>query len=382
MEYTYPDYYPEFQCIAAACEDTCCAGWGIAIDDTSLEKYKSYPGSFGNRLRNSIDWKEKAFEQVNRRCAFLDEEGLCDIYREAGSSFLCKTCKRYPRHVEEFENLREVSLSLSCPEVARIILGNQEKVVLKTSRRKSKTEEYKDFDFFLFTKIQQMREFIFQVMQNRTLSLEYRLSLCVAAAHDMQGRINRGQLFEIDHLVERFGKLEFQKKAEKRFQEYSGCSLESYELLKAFTENLHRLEVLNPQWTDKLNHWQNLLYAQGEEVYRENKEEFKEFYKEQEYEYEQIFLYFIFGYLSGSVYDNNAYDKVRFALVNTLLIRELDLAEWLSHHKKLDFDQQVDLVHSFARELEHSDPNLEEMELMISYEEEYELENLLCCIWN
>ena len=67
MEYIYPDYYKKFQCIAEKCEDTCCAGWGIAIDGKSLEKYKNFKGGFGNRLRNSIDWKEKSFEQVGKR---------------------------------------------------------------------------------------------------------------------------------------------------------------------------------------------------------------------------------------------------------------------------------------------------------------------------
>ncbi len=82
MEYTYPEYLYDFQCEASACSDTCCEGWGIAIDSVSLKKYRKYPGFFGNRLRNSIDWEKEAFEQYNGRCAFLNEENLCDIYKE------------------------------------------------------------------------------------------------------------------------------------------------------------------------------------------------------------------------------------------------------------------------------------------------------------
>ena len=33
MLYTIPDYYKEFSCIVADCEDTCCAGWQIVIDE-------------------------------------------------------------------------------------------------------------------------------------------------------------------------------------------------------------------------------------------------------------------------------------------------------------------------------------------------------------
>ena len=81
-----------------------------------LEKYRAYPGGFGNRLRNSINFKRKSFKQYDRRCAFLNEENLCDIYTEAGEKLFCKTCRQYPRHEEEYENVRELSLSLSCPE--------------------------------------------------------------------------------------------------------------------------------------------------------------------------------------------------------------------------------------------------------------------------
>ena len=128
MEFTFPNYYKEFSCIAGSCLDTCCAGWQIVIDNKTLKKYQHFKGPFHNRLHNDIDWKEHVFRQYNRRCAFLNEENLCDIYTEAGPKMLCDTCRNYPRHIEEFEGLREISLSLSCPEAARILLSQKEKV--------------------------------------------------------------------------------------------------------------------------------------------------------------------------------------------------------------------------------------------------------------
>ena len=128
MEFTFPNYYKEFSCIAGSCPDTCCAGWQIVIDNKTLKKYQHFKGPFYNRLHNDIDWKEHVFRQYNRRCAFLNEENLCDIYTEAGPKMLCDTCRNYPRHIEEFEGLREISLSLSCPEAARILLSQKEKV--------------------------------------------------------------------------------------------------------------------------------------------------------------------------------------------------------------------------------------------------------------
>ena len=128
MEFTFSNYYKEFSCIAGSYPDTCCAGWQIVIDNKTLKKYQHFKGPFHNRLHNDIDWKEHVFRQYNRRCAFLNEENLCDIYTEAGPKMLCDTCRNYPRHIEEFEGLREISLSLSCPEAARILLSQKEKV--------------------------------------------------------------------------------------------------------------------------------------------------------------------------------------------------------------------------------------------------------------
>ena len=126
MQYTYPDYYKEFTCIAGKCPDTCCAGWQIVIDDATLTQYSEISNEhpFKERLNQSIDWDEEVFKQDKcGRCAFLNDENLCDLYTALGEENLCHTCSTYPRHIEEFEDLREVTLSLSCPEVARILMG-------------------------------------------------------------------------------------------------------------------------------------------------------------------------------------------------------------------------------------------------------------------
>ena len=128
MRYLKPHFYDQFVCTAGDCPDTCCAGWQIVIDEDSLERYGIEKSEFGKRLRNSIDWEEECFYQNNRRCAFLNDENLCDLYKELGPDSLCDTCRLYPRHTEEYEGLRELSLSLSCPEAARILLSQKEKV--------------------------------------------------------------------------------------------------------------------------------------------------------------------------------------------------------------------------------------------------------------
>ena len=151
MLYTIPDYYKEFHCIADKCEDTCCAGWQIVIDKETLNKYKKIKGDFRKRMFLSVDWLQGTFRQdKEKRCAFLNENNLCDLYLNQGEEGFCKTCREYPRHTEEFEGVREITLSISCPEVARILMSRKDKVTFISYERDGE-EEFEDFDPFLFS---------------------------------------------------------------------------------------------------------------------------------------------------------------------------------------------------------------------------------------
>lgn len=127
----YPEYYEKFSCIAGRCEDTCCAGWEIDIDDASYEYYMQVPGKFGERLRSSI--KEYPLEDDGRyemhgfilkegkRCPFLNSDNLCDMILELGEDAICDVCTNTPRNFLEYGNAREVSISPSCAEAGRLI---------------------------------------------------------------------------------------------------------------------------------------------------------------------------------------------------------------------------------------------------------------------
>lgn len=377
MEYTYPDYFYDFKCTASECKDTCCAVWKIVIDEVSLEEYRKFPGFFGNRLKNSIDWKEGTFEQYDGRCAFLSDDNLCDIYTEGGPQMLCKTCMRYPRHYEEFENLREVSLSLSCPEAARLILSNEKKVTFLSSSRKTPEEEYEEFDFFLFTKLLQIRDYLYQVAQNRELSIDLRMALILTTMHDMQSRITKEKLYAIDELLERYQSEEFLKSARKKLEKWTpGQS--GREQRRSMWKRLYRLEYLKTEWPKLLRRLERRLYEDmTADAYEEARAEFAAYYRGKEYEYEQLLVYFIFTYFCGAVYDGDALGKVKLALVSTMLIREMDFALWLEKGKQFTLEDQIEIAHSYSREIEHSDLNMAAMEAILADEQPFTMESLL-----
>ena len=185
MLYTIPDYYKEFHCTADKCEDTCCAGWQIVIDEKSIKKYKKIKGHFMWQILRSIDWKNGVFRQdEKKRCAFLNENNLCDLYTACGKNSLCKTCKQYPRHIEEFEGVREITLSISCPEAARILMERKTPVQFLTYEREGE-EEYEDFDPFFFSILEDARKEMIKILQNRALCIKERVMLVLCMAHDV-----------------------------------------------------------------------------------------------------------------------------------------------------------------------------------------------------
>ncbi|NGU54086.1 flagellar protein FliB [Clostridium perfringens] len=151
MKVRVPNYFNEFKCIASECEDTCCAGWEIVIDDETHKRYENVEGEFGEILRSKIVKSdgENIFLLNNGNCSFLNEKKMCEIYINIGEDYLCYTCQQFPRYTEEFLDLKEVGLSLSCPEAARIILRRAENTTFNLSEEdkcESKTQkEVKDY---------------------------------------------------------------------------------------------------------------------------------------------------------------------------------------------------------------------------------------------
>ena len=382
MNYTIPHYYRQFRCIADRCQDTCCAGWEIMIDPASLKKYRALGGPLGNRLHNSISWEQQSFRQYGRRCAFLNEENLCDLYAEGGQELLCKTCRSYPRHVEEFDGSREISLCLSCIEAAGIILGCREKVRFLSFEKEGRDDDYQDFDFFLYTKLMDARDLALKILQNRDAGLPVRISMALALAHDLQNRIDRKSLFAVDGLLERYGA----ETAVERFRgKLAGRGLKPEKRRRAAVSMFRifdQMEVLNEGWPVYLAGVKKALLEQGPDAYAEGDREFWHFagYGAESGDWqlwgEQLMVYFVFTYFCGAVYDGRAFARMKLAAVSTLLIQETAFGLW-RENGQLSFEDFVGAAHRSSREIEHSDDNREALLDQLETDGEFELERLM-----
>lgn len=374
MRYLKPHYYDKFVCTAADCPDTCCAGWQIMIDEDSLDRYGKEPGEFGKRLRNSIDWEEECFYQNNSRCAFLNDKNLCDLYKELGPDALCDTCRMYPRHTEEYEGLRELSLSLSCPEAARIMLSCKDPVRFLEEETEEE-DDFEEFDFMMFSQLEDTRDALFSVIQDRKIPLTLRMAVSEQLAQSYQICMEEGREFDIDELLRDC--LRHQK--ENTLQEFvrkclsekgvDAASFHQWEKQKEEFQVLRRLERLRPTWDKVLDDADRWLYQGNEENYRQICEEFHRMYgalsdHKEEWENlgEQLLMFFVYTYFCGAVYDDMVCSKMELALFSVRWVQEFLMTRWLENGKQLSMQDVEQISCWYAREIEHSDDNLNALE--------------------
>lgn len=369
MIYTRPDYYDKFKCTADKCEDTCCAGWQIVIDEESLKKYKNFKGDYIWKIMACVDWETGTFRQDNAKCcAFLNEENLCELYKNAGEHMLCKTCREYPRHTEEFEGVREITLSISCPEVARILMEQMEpvKFVSEEKVEVEETEDFEDFDPFLFSILEDARKEMIDIIQNRDLPIKERTMLVLGMAHDMQGRINRFDMFTCSDVIEKYTTEKARAFVKNHLAQKDKATEEK--LTRELFDKLYKLEVLRDDWEETLHKTQNTLFFTMQESYAQLRKEFesyKEEHKEIDIHLEQIFVYFLFTYFPGAVYDGMVFAKAQMAVYCTWMVELLWMAEWLNAGRVLKKDKMTKLLYGFSREVEHSDENLKRVDKMM-----------------
>ena len=161
MEKFVSNYYHKFKCIADKCKHSCCVGWEIDIDDDTMSLYNTLGEDF---LKNIEGEPPHFILKAGERCPFLDDNNLCEIICNYGEDALCDICYMHPRFCNEYDDFLEMGIGLSCEEVARIILSEEEKFSVPTPLSN---------DFF------KKRQEIFEALQNRNLSIRERLfSLC------------------------------------------------------------------------------------------------------------------------------------------------------------------------------------------------------------
>lgn len=383
MKFRYPSYYDRFTCIADRCEDTCCAGWEIDIDDASYEFYMGIQGEFGRELRDNIkeyEGQEDVYERHGfilrdqRRCPFLDKDNLCVIYQKLGEEALCDVCTDTPRNYLEYGGAREVSLSASCAEAGRLIYGSEEPITFVEKQIEGELDfQESDEELVLAEEIRWARDMAIRIVQNWQIPVEKRICAYLAFAEEVQKRLNEDAIVDIHKIkVEPY-------LCDSTFVEETdkGRAVTFFlQRMKSFTQ----LESISEEWEQMLELLQKRYVepADGAERYRKERKAFDRELKRQgrEYEKEHLMVYYSFLCLARCVDDYDFLGKAKLAVASFLMIRDMDTAWCGECGGRYTKEDRIKTARIYAKEVEHSENNLEYLADEFIFETAYTPENL------
>ena len=115
------ELYDSFACATSNCPANCCdEDWNIIIDEEAYQKLCAIEGTdLDSKITSEIP---HVIIKKNHKCPFITEEGLCSIHSNYGVDYLSNTCKSYPRFVSGYGDIYTMTLGVSCPEVAKMVL--------------------------------------------------------------------------------------------------------------------------------------------------------------------------------------------------------------------------------------------------------------------
>lgn len=393
MKLVTPKYYKEFKCIAGDCTDTCCAGWDVDVDKKSNDFYKTVTGPFGDRLKAvSVEDSEGGCTFTltkDKRCPFLNDANLCDLYTELGEDKLCDTCAEFPRFINNFGALREMGIAPSCKTAGEIIFAKRG--IMEFSESEIDEEiAINDIDPFVYMLLRRARKLSFNLINDKDYKLGERIAAFLAMSRDVQRLLDIQEDEKIGNVLKAYEDKELVDEAikniRKRRLEADTLSARKlgfpqdakcFEKIKHYFDSFEGMEVINPDWY-KVCQAVDKFYADIKESRKaiELKDEFNEYYKDRLDEYDQLFNYTIFRYLLDAVNDYDLLLKTTICIVWYIVLKTADIAVWYCNGKTLSFTEQVDIAHLYSRQFEHSYSNFEVYNEMFETNEIYSVSNL------
>ncbi|MCI6691399.1 MAG: flagellin lysine-N-methylase [Clostridium sp.] len=233
--------YDKFKCIADKCKFTCCKGWDINVDTNTYNKWKEK--SELNYLLDNVRFIKSNGEnsylikkETRGVCPLLSDEGLCNIVINHGEEYLSSTCKSFPRIENDFEDVKELTLSCSCPEVVNIISNMKEKIYIESNEELSYIEDLGSL---------QIREALVNILQKEDITLENKLILSYNVLFNIldSDDLDYEDLIE---LLENYKSKKYIKEKLNEFREYNN------------KDKLKSLKEINSLFIDIIENYRNV----------------------------------------------------------------------------------------------------------------------------
>lgn len=363
-----PEYIEKFSCTGSLCKETCCARWNIDVDQTTYNQYMQIEESFWKermkqsvmkRKKNSTD-KQYAYMNMSDSlsCPFLNDDKLCDIHGQLGEEYLCGTCATFPRTLNKTNDNLELSLMISCPEAAKLILLNPEPMEFvekemsihpKASMMDFSNVQHKEPPHFW-----DIRVATINILQNRNYSLEDRFIIIGLMCQKIDQLIENGQAEHIPLVT-----AEYISNAEKGvFQQslseiHGERGMKFHLLNNIFSTRLSSM-TRSPIYNDLSPKFVRGLIKNGDELsdmidnyHALYHEKYLPLMEEKEYILENYFVNHIFARLVPSRYYEALSSIVQTACLYILL--KIQLIGLLGNDEEMNDEMIIDLLFSFNR---------------------------------
>ncbi|MDQ0199570.1 flagellin lysine-N-methylase [Neobacillus ginsengisoli] len=372
-----PQYMRTFTCIGSECEDSCCVGWQVSIDEKTFKKYKRVRNQDLSplfqknitRVRSSSNPNNfgKISMNKNECCPFLSEEKLCNIQLKLGEGYLSETCNSYPRILNQVNGIFERSATLSCPEAARLALLNldgiqfdevEEEVGINTVIAKSlKSKHMEGIEKYFW----ELRIFTIQILQNRTYTLGDRLIILGMFYQRVEEIVQSQQLDLIPHHIASYmnviqdGSLrvnlanipvryEIQMKLAKQLADARyNKGISNHRFMECYIEMMQGLQYSSDVITD--------------DTIKYYMDAFNEYYQPFMNEHDYILENYLVNYVYKNLFPfggfQSVFDDYVMMIVHYAMIK-LHLIGMASFHKQLTTQLVIKLIQSFAKTIEHN----------------------------
>jgi len=119
-------YMKTFRCVGSECPFNCCSSWTIPLTKEDIGRLDRHREKLGTLKAHFNIEQMQISKGTHGNCALLDDVGWCRAQQAAGHGVLPTACQTYPRQLHQLEDTIQLSGELSCPEIARLIIENED----------------------------------------------------------------------------------------------------------------------------------------------------------------------------------------------------------------------------------------------------------------
>ena len=248
------------------------------------------------------------------------------------------------------------------------------KVVEKEISEPFPWEETED-EKVLADEIQLARNQAIAILQNRSIRVEERICACLEYAKKVQDCLNQDSIVDIHKIpTEPYfcDTTDVEKESESEEKQY-GLFLERMRLFSS-------LESIRAEWDELLLSFQKRYMDSevGRKQYISDRKAYDDLLNNEnrEYEKEQLIVYYCFLCLARCVDDYDFLGKMKLAVTSFLMVCDMNTLRMAEQNGEFTVDDQVVTARIYAKEVEHSEWNLEYMADEFLFGEAYTPENL------